>query len=380
MEQEPLNAPAVRAEVRKFIERARSDGLFSAQCDSWLCGWNPEFSRRLAQRGWIGVTVPAEFGGRGRGHVERHVIIEELLAAGAPVAAHWMADRQVAPALLRNGTPHQKRAYLPGICAGELYFAIGMSEPDSGSDLASVKTRATRDTDGAWVLEGTKVWTSGAHRSHYMVVLARTDASTSKRHEGLTQFIVSLASAGISVRPVRFPNGEHHFNEVHFSGVRLDASHVLGDVGNGWHQVMTELVYERSGPERFLSTLPLLESARRVRLSAGLPMSVGFALSRLWAIRRASYQVAERFAQGDDPAILGAIVKDVGSRLEGDLINSSRELVGSADPHADPEVATELAVAHDLLRQATLHSPGFTLRGGTNEIMRTLVGKAVLAN
>src|SRR5699024_10502865 len=193
-----------------------------------------------------------------RSALERFAVTEELLAAAAPVAAHWIADRQIGPSLLRFGTEEQRRMYLPGIARGEVYFGIGMSEPDSGSDLASVPTKGVRP-DGGWLVTGTKVWTSGAPHAHAFFALVRTaPLDSSHRHAGLSQLIVPLDSTGVTIRPIHLLTGEHHFNEVVLDEVFVPDSMVLGEVGQGWHQVTSELAFERSGPERFLSTYPLI--------------------------------------------------------------------------------------------------------------------------
>ena len=210
----PPRAAALRAEVREFLARERSAGLWAPRADAWLAGRDEGFSKRLAARGWLGMAIPAQYGGHGASPLDRYVVTEELLAAGAPVAAHWIADRQIGPSLLRFGTPEQRARFLPGIAAGEVYFGIGMSEPDSGSDLASVRTKADR-VPGGWELTGTKVWTSGAHRAHAFFVLARSaPRDDAQRHAGLSQFIVDLRAPGITVRPIALLTGEHHFNEV----------------------------------------------------------------------------------------------------------------------------------------------------------------------
>ena len=163
----------LRAEVRAFLKEQIDAGVFTPGIDTWLTRWNPGFTRALAARGWVGMTIPVEYGGHGRTFMERFVVTEELLAVGAPVAAQWVADRQAAPSLLKYGTEEQKQRFLPGIAAGEICWAIGMSEPDSGSDLASVKTKATR-IDGGWRISGTKLWTSGAHHADAFFGLARS--------------------------------------------------------------------------------------------------------------------------------------------------------------------------------------------------------------
>ena len=168
----PPEAEAFRDEVRAFIRAEMGDRASVRRARSWG-GHDPEFSRKLGARGWIGLTWPKRYGGQERSFLERYVLLEELLAAGAPAGAHWVAERQSGPLLLRFGTEAQRERFLPQIVRGELSFAIGMSEPDSGSDLASIRTRAVR-TDGGYIVNGTKVWTSNAHRSQYAIALFRT--------------------------------------------------------------------------------------------------------------------------------------------------------------------------------------------------------------
>ncbi|MGV0797378.1 acyl-CoA dehydrogenase family protein, partial [Mycolicibacterium elephantis] len=183
---------SLRAEVREFLAEQLSAGAFTPSVDAWLTGWDENFTKALAAHGYLGMTVPVEYGGHGRSFIERFVVTEELLAAGAPVAAHWIADRQIVPSVLKYGTEHQKKEFLPRIVRGDCFFGIGMSEPDSGSDLASVRTKAV-PVDGGWLLSGTKVWTSGAHRAHAFIALARTaPVDRDNRHAGLSQFIVDL--------------------------------------------------------------------------------------------------------------------------------------------------------------------------------------------
>lgn len=365
----------LREEVRQFLDRAAAEGFEIGRIDGWLAGWDPSFSEALAGQGWVGMTIPPEYGGHGRSALERYVVIEELLAAGAPVAAHWFADRQIAPALLAHGTEEQRRRYLPAIAAGTCYFAIGLSEPDAGSDLAAVRTRATR-TDGGWLLNGTKVWTSGAHDSHAIVVLARTSPVTDgRRHAGLSQFIVDLPAPGVAINPIRLLTGAHHFNVVVFDDVFVPDSQVLGAIGDGWRQVTAELAHERSGPERFLSTYPLVEAlVARSRaddeVGRALRPTVGELLARLWTLRRLSLSIAGALEAGEAPAVPAALVKDLGTTFEQDIVDTSLALL---DTPGDP-LGDDLS---RMLATATLHSPGFTLRGGTNEILRGLVARAV---
>ncbi|GAA4382985.1 acyl-CoA dehydrogenase family protein [Actinomadura verrucosospora] len=361
----------LRRDVRAFLAEELSMGRITPRCDQWLGGWDPAFSRRLGERGWIGMAFPARYGGSAAGALARFVVTEELLAAGAPVAAHWIADRQSGPGLLRFGTEEQKQAYLPGIARGECFFAAGMSEPDTGSDLASVRSRGRR-VQGGWRLGGTKTWTSGAHRAHAMIVLVRTEPRTADRHAGLTQFVVDLPDPDVHVRPIRLLTGEHHFNEVVLDDVFVPDARVLGEVGAGWRQVTSELAMERSGPERILSTFPLLDVAVDHLSQQGKgpdTARVGAAAGRMWALRQLSLAVAGRLEAGVAPTVEGAVVKDLGTRFESTVIDTVRLLSQVLpDPGSDQRLPRMLA-------ESILHSPGFTLRGGTNEILRGVVAK-----
>jgi hypothetical protein len=321
------------------------------------------------------MTVPTSYGGGGRTSLERYVVIEELLAAGAPIAAHWIADRQIAPAILAHGTETQRRRYLPEICSARSFFALGMSESEAGSDLAAVRTRASV-ADGGWRLNGTKLWTSGAHAADTIIVLARTsDLDEHDRHAGLSQFLCDLPTPGVSVNPIRSMTGEHHFNEVVFDDVFLPNEAVLGAVGEGWTQVTAELAHERSGPERFLSTFPLLSAmcSQIAGDSGDGPFDhsvVGSLVARAWSLRRMSVAVAAALGRGEKAAVPAAIVKDLGTCFEQDVVDAA--LTGLDG--ADADLASALALPR-LLARAVMHSPGFTLRGGTNEILRGVVAR-----
>jgi alkylation response protein AidB-like acyl-CoA dehydrogenase len=370
-------AERVRAEVREFLAAELAAGTFRTHVDTWLSGVDPAFSRKLGERGWLGMTWPKKYGGHERSAMERYAVTEELLAAGAPVAAHWIADRQSGPNLLRYGTEAQRQEILPRIAAGECYFVIGMSEPDSGSDLASIRTRAVRNEAGDWVVDGAKVWTSNAHASHYAITLVRTSPpgeGPRGRHQGLSQLLVDLSLPGITVNPIRILDGGHHFNEVVFEDAVVPGDMLLGEEGNGWHQVTAELAFERSGPERFLSTYPLVaEFARRVADSqdpAALA-ALGRLSARLLALRQLSLRIAAALDRGELPDIPAALVKDVGTTFEGDVIEEIRRVV-DVTPSLDSPDPLSRALA-----EAQLHAPGYTLRGGTNEILRGIVARGL---
>jgi len=368
-------AEEVRREVREFLAAELAAGTFTPHVDSWLGGVDPAFSRKLGERGWLGMTWPKEYGGHERSAMERYAVTEELLAAGAPVAAHWIADRQSGPNLLRYGTEAQRRELLPRIAAGECYVVIGMSEPDSGSDLASIRTRATRNGNGDWVVDGAKLWTSNAHHSHYAITLMRTaPADPAHRHAGMSQLLVDLSLPGITINPIRILDGGHHFNEVVFDDVVVSGDMLLGEEGNGWHQVTAELAFERSGPERFLSTYPLIAEFARRAAATGDPAqlaTLGRLAARLLALRQMSQRIAAALDRGDLPDIAAALVKDVGTTFEADVIDEVRRAVEVSPSLRSPD---PLARA---LAEAQLHQPGFTLRGGTNEILRGIVARGL---
>ncbi|MCU9594761.1 acyl-CoA dehydrogenase family protein [Caldibacillus thermolactis] len=365
-----------RQEVRAFLQKEKDKGTYETRCDSWLNGFNPEFSRKLGEKGWIGITWPKKYGGAERSAIDRYIVIEELLAAGAPVAGHWIADRQSGPLLLRFGTEEQKNFYLPKIAKGECYFAIGMSEPNSGSDLASVSTRAEK-TDGGWILNGSKTWTSGAHHAHYMIVLCRTrPKDPNNRHAGLSQLIVDLSAPGVSIRPIKYLTGAAHFNEVFFENVFVPDENLVGQEGNGWKQNMAELAYERSGPERILSTFPLLEELiQELKKEKDLPrLTESMKLvAELNSLRQMSVGVAQYLEEGKDVAITAALIKDMGTKFEKYVAELTRLLV-NRKPSLDSKNRIEKYLA-----QSILHAPGFTLRGGTTEILRGIVAKGMVA-
>ncbi len=365
----------LRTAIREFLVDDRAMFGWKPAVDSWLAGWNAEFSARLGDAGFVGMTIPTEYGGRGLGHLHRYVVTEELLAVGAPVAAHWFSDRQFAPSLLSYGTEEQRRELLPVIAAGRMHAAIGMSEHGAGSDLAAVKTRAEK-AEGGWSLSGTKVWTSGAHLAHRIVVLARTSPlDPERRHAGFSQFIVMLDSPGITIDPIVQMGGEHHFNEVTFDEVFVPDADVLGEIGDGWRQVTSELGFERSGPERILSTATLLLDAihtlsQQDDVDDGTAADVGDLVARVISLRQLSVSVARTLAGGQDAAIRAALVKDLGTRFEQDSVELAADLLDRVDPRS-PDAPR----LRGLLATARLHSPLFTLRGGTNEVLRGVVAK-----
>lgn len=363
-------ALALREEVREFLASYSEQWTTFDKAHSWAA-FDREFSREVGKRGWIGMTWQAPFGA-GRSAVERFVLQEEMLAAGAPVGAHWVADRQSGPLILKVGTSEQQQRYLPGIAKGDLSFCIGMSEPNAGSDLAAIEARAERDT-GGWRLNGTKLWTTNAHSCQVMIGLFRTSGPAREmRQKGLTQFLIELDSSGLEIRPIADLNGESHFNEVVFNDVFVPDERLLGVEGEGWAQVTSELALERSGPERFLSAFPLVAAAAKelAEMSSvverGDLATLGTLICETAVLRSLSLMVAGKLERNEDPSYLAIITKDLGAELEQRTAPAVRSLFERPTP--DLKKAIEYTVKA---------SPTFSLRGGAREILRGLTARAL---
>ncbi|WP_108788989.1 acyl-CoA dehydrogenase family protein [Erythrobacter sp. Alg231-14] len=365
-------AVSLRKNVRNFLKAELENGGFTPAADSWVSAADPEFSRKMGEHGWLGMTWPAQYGGHDRPVSHRFVVTEEMLAAGAPVAAHWIADRQTGSHILRYGTQQQKDEILPRIAAGKCFTAIGMSEPQAGSDLAAIQTAAHR-TETGWRLSGRKIWSTGAHYSHYMIVLARTSPAEGRnRQVGLSQFLVDLSLPGINISGIEDLGGTPHFNETLFEDVDLPADALLGTEGNGWAQCMGELTLERSGPERFLTSLIALERALPVLANhAGdrRASAIGSILANLRVLRRMSLGIAQMLEDGESPATAASVVKEMGNRFENEIVARLRAMLAGIPRHEWPD-----GLDH-LLREAVLHLPSNTLRGGTTEVLRGIIAR-----
>ncbi len=365
----PPDAQAIRRELRAFLEKhqPQEDPVLKANC--WTTP-DPEFSRALGRAGYIGMLWPKQYGGHERDPLERYIVLEELLAAGAPVGAHWIADRQTGPLMLRYGTEEQRQKYLPGMAKGELYSCIGLSEPNSGSDLASVRTSA-RKCDEGWRINGQKVWTSGAHISHVMLALVRSEEG-SERQQGLSQFMIDLDTPGITIRPIMDMFGGEHFNEVFFDDVLVPHDALVGAEGEGWKQATAELALERSGPERYLSSHALLVELIDCAGPNADPMlvsTIGRLVAEMWTLRQMSMSVAAKLAAGQDPMVEASIVKDLGNTFEQELPLAVQAVV-------DADLADSSTLAR-LLAMLLQTSPSFSLRGGTREVLRGIIARGL---
>jgi acyl-CoA dehydrogenase len=371
----PPECEKLRDEVRAFIAEETEAGTIKPSGATGGDSFSREFSRKVGAKGWLGMTWPKKYGGHERTFLERYVVTEELRVANAPTRLHFVADRQSGPILIKYAPEHIKMKVLPAICRGECCFAIGMSEPNSGSDLFAARTRATK-TDGGWLINGTKIWTSNAHQADYMIGLFRTSQPTKEnRRHGLTQFLVDMKTKGITCNPVYQITGHHDFNEVVFENAFVPDDHVLGEIDGAWKQATSELAYERSGPERFLETYYVLEELVRVlgpdpdvRGAEGL----GRLVAQLHTLRRMSVSVAGMLHAGKEPVLEAAIVKDVGTIWEQKLPHKARELAAFSEPEATNQVPFEKKLAY-----ATTIAPKLTIQGGTTEVLRGIIARGL---
>lgn len=369
----PPDAEALRTDVRAFLKETLPTIRGGDRHKTWL-SFSPEFSRKLGERGWIGITWPKKYGGGEKSFLHRYVLTEELLGNGAPAGSHWAADRQSGPSILRFGTEKLKQLILPRIARGECYFTVGMSESDAGSDLASVRTRAMK-VDGGWLVNGNKIWTSGAHCSHYAITLLRTAGTREDRHRGLSQMVIDLSSPGVTIRPIVNLNGKHEWNEIVFRDCFVPDFMLLGNDGDGWMQVTSELAHERSGPERFLTNVYLLKELVELigrRPGRHAQQTVGKLAARLWSLRQMSLSVAGILGAGGSPNTESAMTKDLGTHFEQELPEVARALAESDAADAD-----KIADFLDMCQAATLDAPVYTIQGGTTQILRGIIARGL---
>ncbi|MDO9367515.1 MAG: acyl-CoA dehydrogenase family protein [Sphingopyxis sp.] len=365
----PGDVRALRADLRSWLASNQPQGDVVKRANCWA-SFDRDFSRALGAAGYIGMTLPTQYGGGDRHPLERYVVIEELLAAGAPVGAHWIADRQTGPLILRYGSEEQRERYLPGIAKGEIYACIGLSEPGAGSDLAAVRTTARETADG-WRVNGQKIWTTGAHFSHIMLTLVRTEEG-SERNAGLSQLLIELDTPGITIRPIIDMAGNHDFNEVFFDDVLVPVGALVGERGQGWRQVTAELGLERSGPERYLSSHALLAAlidAAGLDPDPAVATLIGELAAEMWTLRQLSMSTAAKLAAGEDPMVEASVVKELGNAFEQDMPRRIQAIL-DCDWNGESDLAR-------LLRALLIASPSFSLRGGTREVIRGIIARGL---
>jgi alkylation response protein AidB-like acyl-CoA dehydrogenase len=368
-----------RQEVRDFLEGEIKRGLWEPSCDAWIMGHNPEFTKRVAKKGWIGLTWPKGYGGQGRSYVDRLILTEEMLRYGAPAACHWFADRQIGGAIVHYGTDQQKKELLPMILKGEAYVGLGMSEPDAGSDLASLKTRATEDGD-SYIIDGQKTWTSGGSHMNWIYLVARTDPDAPK-HRGISEFFFRTDLPGLSVAPIHDITGGVHFNEVFFENVRIPKTSLIGEKNKGFYQILNQLDYERSGMERLMANYPLFEAVinyaketkRKGKPLAQEPLvrsklaqlKIEFEIGRLHM-----YRVAMVMDEGRAPNWESSMSKAYGTAFEQRLAGAAIEIAGLYG-QLSPE--SKWVPMHGMAYHSYLSSKGYSLQAGTSEVLKNIL-------
>jgi alkylation response protein AidB-like acyl-CoA dehydrogenase len=368
-----------RQEVRDFLEEELRKGTFKPSCDAWIQGYSLEFTKKVAQKGWIGLTWPKEYGGQGRSHIDRLILTEEMLRYGAPAACHWFADRQIGGGILRYGTEEQKREILPKIVAGEAYVGLGMSEPEAGSDLASLRTKATEEGD-YYIIDGQKMWTSCGMFMNYIYLVARTDPEAPK-HKGISEFIFETNLPGITITPTIDITGSTAWAEVFFDGVRISKKCLIGEKNRGYYQVLNQLDYERAGLERLMGNYPLFDAI--VQFAKGTKRN-GKPLAQETLIRQKLAQLQVEFdvgrlliyrvvlvmEEGRAPNVEAAMAKAYSTAFEQHLAKIAMEILGLyGQLIAESKWAPILGMAP----HSYLASTGYSLQAGTSEVLRNVV-------
>jgi alkylation response protein AidB-like acyl-CoA dehydrogenase len=356
----PPELLALAAEARAL--GAAAAAACSQKEQSWISGFDRDFSRELGRRGWLGMTWPRELGGAGRSHFERFVVAEALISAGAPIAATWVGDRQIGPTLVAHGTPEQQRRYLPAMIDGTVTWCIGMSEPDAGSDLAALRTRAIADGDD-YLIEGRKLWTSFGAEAQYCYLIART-GSTGRGHNGLSEFIIDMASPGVRVHPIMDSVGDAHFCEVEFDEVRIPATNLVGTPDGSWSQLMGQLEYERAGIDRLMSNRALFEEARDAADTTDplvrdelARLECGYWIGRLLVLRG---------VLGQSPRGFSAATKTFCTEHEQRVARFVHHSIG-------PAAMLSGRAAHN-----AVYASAYTIQGGTSNVLRNIIAERLL--
>ncbi|MBN1367644.1 MAG: acyl-CoA dehydrogenase family protein [Dehalococcoidales bacterium] len=369
---------AFRKEVADFLQDEISKGLWKPACDAWIQGQDPSFTKRVAAKGWIGLSWPKELGGQGRSAVDRMIMTEEMLRYGAPAACHWFADRQIGNAVIHYGTDAQKKEWLPIIMRGEAYVGLGLSEPDAASDLASIKTKATETEDG-FIIDGQKVWTSCAKHMNYIYLVARTDP-TQPKHRGISEFLFSTQLPGVTLTPTVDITGSEAWCETFLDQVKVPKSALIGTINKGFYQVVNQLDFERAGLERLMGNYPLYEALIKYCKETkrhGQPLckdgSVRNKLTQLQVEyevgRLLTYRVALVIDEGRAPNTEASMAKAYSTAFEQHLAMLAMDILGlygSLVEESKYEVISGMAPA------SFLASKGYSLQAGTSEILRNV--------
>lgn len=346
--------------------------------ESWAI--TQEWNRKLGQKGWLALTWPKEYGGLGRSHVEQFILDEEMAAIGTPTGIETaITIGWVCPTIMMFGTEEQRRKYLPSAAKGEITFCLGYSEPNAGSDLASVRTTAVEDGD-EFVINGQKVWTTIAHRANYCWLAARTDSDAPK-HKGISMFVVDMKTPGISIRPLLNMLGFHSFNEVFFDNVRIPKKNLVGEKNKGWYQLVVALDFERSGvgtPAKVKQMVGKLvqycnETKRNGRVLAEEP-GIRKKLAQLAVdaevLRILCYRITCLQTKGKIPTSYASVSKVFGAELLGRMCDVGMHILG---PFCQINRGSKWAVLQGEVLRLFLAAPSRVMGGGTNEIQKSII-------
>jgi alkylation response protein AidB-like acyl-CoA dehydrogenase len=399
----PPDAEEFRVEIRAWLEENLPPGWFDddfSMTSEERRKFHEDWTQKLFDGGWICASWPKEYGGKGLSIMQNVVLNEEFARAGAPLRADFFGDTLVGPTILQWGSEEQKREFLPKILRGQIAWCQGFSEPDAGSDLASLKTRAELDGD-EWVINGQKIWTTQAQYADYIFLLARTDPSAPK-HAGISYLLVPMKQDGIEVRPIVQPDGSAEFNEVFFTNVRCPKDNVVGGLNNGWKVAMTTLGFERGSSattshRRFEKELEQIVDKARENGAINEPafrQQLVKQWSKIQIMRINGYRTLTAAVQEKkDPGVaaLGATNKMFWSETHRDTMNLAMDILG---PYA--QVLTGSTSEEDefipgygmrrgrpdypvsVLQASFFFSRSETIWGGTAEIQRNIVGERVL--
>jgi alkylation response protein AidB-like acyl-CoA dehydrogenase len=351
-------------DLREHARKIAEDAVvrYGRHNDAWMNGYSKEFSKELGSHGFIGMTWPTEFGGGGRPAIDRLIVGEEMIKAGAPIAASWFGDRQMGPTLMTYGTPEQQAKFLPGILSGADTWCIGMSEPNAGSDLASLKTAAVLDGD-EWVINGQKIWTSFGAVADYCYLICRT-SNDGPPHAGISEIVVPMNTPGIEAREIQDMTTNRHFCEVFFTDVRVPKENLVGAQGGAFKQTMRQLEHERGGIDRLVSNYALYKMAlERADLSDPrmrqevASLETGYRIGRILVIREVLRQA---------PAGFSAATKCFCTEHEQRVAQFVAKTFG-----------LEATLWSDVTA-GLMYGPGYTIMGGTSNVMRNILGERVL--
>ena len=368
-----------RQEVRGFLEDEIKKGTFKPMCDGWIQGFSWEFTKKVAAKGWLGITWPKEYGGLGRSHIDRLILTTEMLRYGAPTACHWFAERQIGRAVYVYGTEEQKQEMLPKILKGEACVGLGMSEPEAGSDLASIKTRASEDGD-FYVLNGQKMWTSCARYMTHMYLVARTDPNAPKQ-KGISEFVIDIKTPGITIRPTIDITGSEAWGEVFFDNVRVPKKYLIGEKNRGFYQILNQLDFERSGVERLMGNYPLFDAIIKFSKETkrnGKPVCEDPMIrSRLAQLQvefevgqMLLYRVVQVMEKGKAPNIEAAIAKPFCTTFEQHLASIATDVLGL---YGQLWMESKYAPIRGMAPHSFLGSKGYSLQAGTSEVLKGVI-------